>query len=288
MTTPDEATLFYLNSHGQPFQDAAISACAGVPVHDSWLNTRQWSVLDREIPVELNGKEFHIDAVLRFPDSDHEVEKFLIVECKRTDPKFSEWVFARSIARQSIGFIADRIGVNRDSTPPTLSARAIQLPMDATKGYDFRTERKVGDLKGNGGGRKLDEAIAQVMRGVGGFAGALPEWHNSGRPCVMVPMIVTTGTLVTIDEPMESASLETGELPTITRNEVNWCWLSTNVNRSLMPRISFRNDGRTWGSFYRRMTHESVRGIVITNTAGLADAMRATTAALHSSDLFVR
>ncbi len=276
----------HLNAHGYAFQDAAVTACGQVNVRDSYGVHRRWVVLGREVPVELHGREFHIDGVLKFPVNDTGANRFIIVECKKTDPKYSEWVFGRPSLPSAPVFICDSfLAATEDGT---LSAKAIALPFDPAEGYEFATERKLQDTKGTGLGRTLDEAIAQAFRGVGGFAHVLGEWTRAEPRAIVLPMIITTGSLVTVEEPFDKADLTTGEVGQITTRSPQWLWLSTNISRSLMPRVAHRNDRAEWGSFHRRMSHESTRGLIITTVSGIPAALNAVAIATQYVDNYIR
>ena|GEM_PF-736673 len=78
-----------LNRHGYGFQSSVLNLAKKLFLEQ---RASPWRPLAREFPVEVQGKPTRIDIILQYRNSG----LFMVVECKRTDPKFGAWCFARA------------------------------------------------------------------------------------------------------------------------------------------------------------------------------------------------
>src|SRR5258708_7154745 len=77
-----------LNRHGYAFQYAVIKFASELRRE----RRSEWDYLQSEFPVIVNGKSTRIDFVLRKPKP----HVYLVAECKRVNPAYSDWCFASS------------------------------------------------------------------------------------------------------------------------------------------------------------------------------------------------
>src|SRR5688572_6078456 len=85
-----------LNQHGYSFQHAVVNESKNL-----WLSKgSSWCPEVSEFPVEAKGKAAHVDFVLQY-QYEYGVgglprNTYLVAECKRANPKFSSWAFAKA------------------------------------------------------------------------------------------------------------------------------------------------------------------------------------------------
>ena len=78
-----------LNTHGHPFQHTVIRRA-----HDlEETGASRWKFVAWEFPVEVQGRNTRIDFILSHLRHDGP-NGFLVAECKRAHPSFSNWCFA--------------------------------------------------------------------------------------------------------------------------------------------------------------------------------------------------
>ena len=100
MSQPDDTTALVekgfaeiLNRHGYGFQYAVLKqAHILADSRDS-----SWRFIASEFPVRVQGFDTRIDFILkRATDNIFDQHFFLIAECKRANPAYSNWCFARA------------------------------------------------------------------------------------------------------------------------------------------------------------------------------------------------
>jgi hypothetical protein len=94
-----------LNSHGYPFQNA-ILAGAQISINH---NQSGWRLEAAELPVAVGPHTTKIDFILWT----HETQWWIIGECKRVNPEYSDWFFVKSKrlrrAQSSDRFIVEQV-----------------------------------------------------------------------------------------------------------------------------------------------------------------------------------
>jgi hypothetical protein len=204
-----------LNRHGYPFQNAVIKVA-----HEEYDGQRsRWIFEAAEFPVELD-KGTKIDFILRIQESPW----WMVAECKRVNPAFSDWFFVRSpyIRRgRDDGFFVDVVR----KEPGEFTAVGHQVFAHALNtgpfyhiGVDVKTNNS-GDTHG-GTGQAIEDAASQVCRGVGGLiqylyknTGALGPARNGGVPTrALIPVIFTTAKLFVSEVDLAETDLQTGKI----------------------------------------------------------------------------
>jgi hypothetical protein len=261
----------FLNRTGYGFQHAVIHRA-------KWLwekHTSQWSFECAEFPVLLGGKPTHIDFILRnktYPGT------YLVAECKRVQPVFGRWSFARApytVRNDSPNIIFEQFRV----TSSTLAADPFVRPA-YERPYHLAEELK-GDSASEpepGSGRgDIDDAVAQVLRGVSGLVNHKFRHHawvaNSSLDANssvdadtmrFIPAVFTTADVWVTDVDLATADLATGNLPpeNVRATKKDWIWFNPNRSPNLRHELPWNDIGN---DLSKEMECEFTRSIAIVN-----------------------
>lgn len=227
-----------------------------------------------EYPVMLNDEVLHVDVILRSSLG------LLVLECKRVDPAFSTWCFARSkLVSRSID--RDRVVLEwvlrNDDTTVTVGRNEGEI---TDVQYHVGLELKHSDLKGDSSGRGLDGAVTQALRSAGGIVLAAIERPNllGAKITHVVPVIVTTARLVTCDIDLADSDLMTGRLPhDVMVTERKWVWYRTMISAALRHHVSWFEPERqvAMSSFQAEQDHAYARSVAVVTPAGLSSFLGA-------------
>ncbi len=226
-----------LNRHGFSFQHAVLKECERLCSKAA----SGWLFQVAEFPIEVRGKNTHIDFVLTLErnewhnsEAHPETPVYLIAECKRSDPALNRWCFARAPyvnrSGRSDHFIVERIIFDHDEQPFRFRSGGAVLKKDAGVyhiGLEIKSRAK-GD--GTGGGRSaIDDAITQAFVGSNGmvehlFRVSQANWQGHPRGAVILPVVFTTARLFVSDIDIGSADLASGniEMPADSLREEPW------------------------------------------------------------------
>lgn len=206
-----------LNSHGYGFQYSILRKAA--ELRDDRKST--WGLVAGEFPVAINGFNTHIDFILRNSGyrSDNSTT-FLIAECKRANPALSNWCFVKSpyirLNRYPIDpFVFEFMQLNSSSTPPLWVSSISRHKQEES--YHIAMEiasKEKGDSFGKGRGA-IDEASAQVCRGLSGFVEVIAKYKSvlgSSTAVQFIPVIFTTAKLFTSSVDLSESDLLTGNI----------------------------------------------------------------------------
>ena len=231
-----------LDRHGYSFQYAVIKRA-----HELFgARKSPWRMEVVEYPVEVRGTPIHIDFILHNADP----TCLLIAECKRANPAFSDWCFAkapypnrlRKVIRESITRPRTSAAVVVSADPDAIIYRAdseriyeLALEVRSRAGSDPGSDRIKGD-PGNGKGT-LTKAVEQVIRGMNGLIEHLSTRlqllldllggaDNLGKPLVFIPVVFTTARLWTTDADISLADIQDGVLKerALRASEVPWLY----------------------------------------------------------------
>src|SRR5689334_2978463 len=119
-----------LNRHGHPFQHAVVQRA-----RDAVKARMSTFVLQAtEFPVSVQGVSTHIDIVFK---NEHQ-RIYLICECKRVNPAYGAWSFARSPFVHATRM--DSTGDGRHSDPAIIEALQLRnAPLGEMRNYDVRS-----------------------------------------------------------------------------------------------------------------------------------------------------
>ena len=252
---------------GHAFQHAVLSRCDGLPT--AGLEKGSWAVRARDFPVELKGTDVHIDGVLEWQSPQRSTWLFAIVECKRVDPECSDWCFARSTPRDSHAVMD--LYFRRVESMVEGHACWVNEPVGLV--VQVGLERRAAERQGQGRRHALNDAVAQALRGAGGFASRLPELIEIGAFARIVPVIITTARLYVWRHPLNVADLSDGELPEGTLAETDWLWYESNVRRSLLPDVYRELPAAGPDRIGNLVLHQHRRLVMITTPQGLHAAL---------------
>ncbi len=236
MNQPTKAEQFKnaLDSQGHSFQYAVVEEFR-------CTQGSKWLFEACEFPVVCKSKPIHVD-VLFGQRSNYGLHAYLVCECKRTDPAYGNWIFAKAPyvhrnhfeKRLVFDFIRP---ATKDSVTASEPLKAHSHTAEVCHiGLAVATNCK-GD--GRGESRKdLNDATAQVLRATSGVIDYLYGQNrliNCVVNSVFVPAMITTAKLFVSDLEIErSTDLLSGKLTsTGTVKEVDWLWYVHNRSSEL-------------------------------------------------------
>lgn len=209
-----------LKKHGYGFQYAVQNEISRV--HHP-RGGSPWYVETEEFPVESGNKGTRIDFILR--NSKHNKSQIIVAECKRVNPKYSDWCFVKKPAyptdRETNQVFCEQIQRSLDSYNP-IQSRAIELTVANyiySLGFEVKTK-----LAGDPWGKDpdaIETAATQVCRGLNGLINhyrqnpkLLLQQGSTDSPAGLsiIPTIFTTARLLEIETNLATASLSTGEI----------------------------------------------------------------------------
>lgn len=197
-----------LNLHGYGFQYAVLNRAA----HRYGQRRSMWSFATAEFPVENQGTHTKIDFVLQHRDR----AAFLVAECKRANPALSHWCFAQIPVLSRVSstyFVVERL---RDTEAGCRAEPYAYIGVEAAYGLALEVRAdKAGDAQPTGSRGAIEEATAQVLRGVSGLANTLGDsraLRHQDEPSYLMPVVFTTANLWTTKMDIDRANLATGAL----------------------------------------------------------------------------
>ena len=241
-----------VDRHGFNFQFAVLNEAlqlgkAGIP-------TWGWDYVAHEFPVEVKGSGTKIDFILKTILYNESHECFLLAECKRADPKLSNWCFLRTPRlKKDEEALLEQVTVLKNGNVITGEPnRSPYLPTvdnggDLARPYHLGLELKSRQEKGDagGGGRDaIEQAATQLLRGLNGFVVLLHQHpyivgrppHGiikpEGRRISFLPVIFTTANIFTTEVELGQADLRTGKLTVEELNATPAKWVRYRYHQS--------------------------------------------------------
>jgi len=192
------------DSHGFPLQQTVVrSAQAAFEQGRS-----RWIFETTELPVQVNDCDSRIDVLLRHADHPH----FLSIECKRANPAYCTWCFAKSryIRRnrsRDYLFVDCGVAPHKIDTPMTsqgymgedISSIAFHLGISIARDPQVNKPPKERD--------DLETACSQACLGTSGLLGLWGRgWgYNAARRELhaAIPCVVTTAPILVCELPLQ-------------------------------------------------------------------------------------
>lgn len=253
-----------LVGHGYAFHQRAIreadAACR------KW---ERWRYATPEFPVRAD-RDTRIDFVLRCGDW------HLTVECKRTNPDYSQWFFAKFHRKGGRAwdarFLVDGI---RLVQPKVIEARCVQantamvsgiyrvgMIVDTTKCGRAKTQRK----------DELESAIRQAVRGANGLVNYWIDNTPSLQPGdvrFVIPVVFTTAELIVTDVHLgEKTSLDgVVEAAELDPHVVPWLFYEFSIEPGLRHQRAQQLVAR--GGLEKVLERQYARTVPIVNTASI-------------------
>ncbi|MDQ7014007.1 MAG: hypothetical protein Q9O74_08950 [Planctomycetota bacterium] len=236
-----KATRFGLNHQGLAFQCRAL-----VEVEEARKERRSyWHLAATELPVAVTHGNTHVDFVL----DNRIIPWFLVVECKRVDPKSSRWVFAKypttSSSSNHVGLHTSLVSV---SDLPGTGSHVEQWRTWASLPHLYNTAFAIsspsrGQQAGDhapSGGKDRDAPVKAAQQAIKGMNGLINHWHRFGversGTRFVLPVVVTTAELWGCDIDLSSADLATGNVQVAPEHltKHDWLCLEQNVSTSFL------------------------------------------------------
>lgn len=269
-----------LNTHGYGFQYAVLGL-----LNQLQESGRSAWVLERaEFPVEVRGYGTRIDFVLyrnSYADDDRLSAYYMIAECKRANPAYSDWCFVqapytsayskkgqvhldRARLEYHHGLSVTRVGQNMGSKDYSAYHIGVEV-----KGKDK------GDRHGSAKG-VIEEAATQVLRGVNGmleFLALHPPVFPDSRLITLVPVIFTTARLWVSDADLSTADLSFSsgniDLSKSGFRQKSWLLYDYNTSPGLKHTQPPEDNKTRHNSMSEIMEREYVRTIAVVSTTGI-------------------
>lgn len=259
-----------LSRHGYGFHFAVMERIREV-VNELRLS---WTVEGSEIPVQVQGKDTHVDFVLRQLDG----SAIIVAECKRANPALAYWCFARSSdygspdGRQGAPQI-ERLLLNDTHSVDPVELRTLKASGSGL--YQVGIEVKTG-ISGDPAGSDKDaiaNAVTQVFRGANGLANLIrknPRFLRESRAADIYPVVFTTAELFTTEQELHTADLLTGAMPTLSDfQKRDWVWYQHNVSHSLLSDVRGRFIAESQPDIRRMLLAAHVRGAAVVSASGI-------------------
>jgi hypothetical protein len=258
-------------------------------LHEGWLIAGRMNGTEHrlsfevsEFPVQTRGKDSRVDFILRIKSVWSSPPILLVCECKRSNPAFADWCFARTpyVNRRALPrVIVDRLTVDKNTR--TMLSTAVSIASTVAPyqvGLPVKGDEK-GDPIDKGNPREaIERAAGQVMQGLNGFADFLHANKQvlGADETLLVPVIFTTAVLYTSEVNLADATLETGALP-VDRVDVQrcaWLWFQYPVSSSLRHSIDRQRRPDTFASVGGVLDVEHSRSIAIVSVDGIEPFLR--------------
>jgi hypothetical protein len=261
-----------LNQNGYSFQHAVIKL-----IHTMPPNKSGWELVAPEYSAQVKGFDTRIDLVCnRLVGRIGSNTMVLLGECKRANPAFSNWLFAKTPLLDRLGSRPQLQIEGYKLNKETQAGESILFSNPSSKDiYHIAVECKT-DKNGDMGGQTkgvIEAAATQIMKGLNGL---VELYHQKpGLLCndatnLFLPVIFTTANLFTTDIDISSANIETGDIEAkyLKPVEKNWLIYQYNLSPGIKHSIQANKPANTLEEI---LTQEYVRSIPIVNSKGIPD-----------------
>jgi hypothetical protein len=209
-----------LNTHGYGFHHAVLRQLNELEVSGK----SNWFFEIAELPVEVHGVGTRIDFVLqrgRNVGGDSVSAYYMLAECKRANPKFSDWCFVRApytLHNRQEGYVVlDRArcmdsGIRVGPTEHFVGSAdhsSYQIAVEVKR--DTKGDRQGFTTKG-----AIEEGATQIIRGLNGMVEFLAANRSLfppvSRSIALLPVIFTTAQLWCSGVDLSTADLHSGDI----------------------------------------------------------------------------
>jgi len=276
-----------LNQHGYGFQYAVLKK-----IEEVFDTNKVWIFEVAEFPVATKKHPTKIDFIIRPRDNLF----YIIAECKRVNPSFSNWCFVKApyVARNKS---FERLIIEHVQMKLSHNAYKTEFTEDAIHDYVINTngesrreinnvyhiglevKKKRNNAKENNpiGRNAIEEAAGQVLKGTNGFVYALPkmfirrtETSSNNRINVrLMPAIFTTANLYVSETKLSESELQTGKLKaeSLDMKRVPWLYFQYPVS----PALRDKSDSKAFKSLSDILYEEYMRTIAVISYDGIDD-----------------
>jgi len=244
-----------------------------------------WEVEAAEFPAKVQDSETHIDFILRYRDT----QVLILAECKRVNPKLSEWCFIKAPFvhknRSWENWLVDHVeyaGSQNDVTGVEFISGEF-IPFNKFYHIGFVTKSKEKGEPGPSGKKAIDDAATQVCRGLNGLIEYLPTAPHLLKKLdkkniiysgvTLLPVIFTTAQLYTCECNLAKADLTNGNIDLSKEkiSEQDWIFYQYHVSPGLKHSHA-RN--QTVDSFSQALDYEYIRTIPIVSVKGIRNFLK--------------
>jgi len=277
-----------LNKHGYAFQYSLLRELDHLG--DDIPRKVPWPFEVAEFPVSVQGDGTRIDFVLTHAARRH----YVLAECKRADPRISNWCFVRAPYvrkhRGSESVIVERLRFMRGnwSTPNGILKNKFYDATGVAAGhtdnaYHLAFELHSQDLgekseaaSRGGDGRTIETASTQILRGMNGLAEWMSRTYDFFKDrddVILVPVIFTTARIFKSDVDLGSASLTTGKLAAsdLQLEETKWVAYQYHMSPGIKHQLPSVGSSTTLGEALDR---DYIRTIYIVNGGAFESFLR--------------
>lgn len=265
-----------LSRHGYGFQFSVIRKA-----HEMMNQGKSvWRFVASEFPVEVQGTGTRIDFILsrsRTAGGFDTSLVYLLAECKKANPKLSNWCFVRNryTHDQTWGdveyFIVECLEKDENAGLRVYSKQAFTTD----KAYHLAVEVR-SNLKGEPSGetgRAIENAATQISRGLNGYIQAIAANPQllAGQPVVLfMPVIFTTARLFVSKVDISLADLLTGKCE-LTREQVEsvpWLYYQYPLSPGLKHSVARKSEPKRVSDL---LLSEYIRTIAVVSAEGIED-----------------
>lgn len=234
-----------------------------------------------EFPVEVQGANTRIDFILKkMSDGGKWLNTvFMVAECKRVNPAYSNWCFIKSPFTNRNYPVSDNKLIietllrddEEDGKILNFARKDFYIENSYHIGFEARAN-KPGDSKGETG-QAIENAATQVLRGMNGFIQTMNKenhiWKKSYKASFL-PVIFTTADLVVSDVDISTANLQTGEISIMPEQvkTVPWLYYQYSMSPGLKHSINSKEETREISELLIR---DYLRTIPIVSANGVED-----------------
>jgi hypothetical protein len=261
-----------LNTHGYGFQYSVIKL--GDMLFYSDIS--KWVFEAAEFPVQVQNEGTRIDFILRLGKN---VPIYLIAECKKANPAFSNWCFVKApyIHRSRAGYeplLIECMQEDKNGLLYSAAHRGAQLDRACHIGLEVKSGEK-GESNSSGRGR-IEESVTQICRSLNGFVEFIAKNKqiiSNKKMIYFLPVIFTTANVWLSDVNLSSMEIENGKvnLNNTNLNRVPWVsyqyQLSPGIKHSYSPTERSEEIGELLDSEY-------IRTIIVVSSSGIEEFLR--------------
>jgi hypothetical protein len=227
-----------LNQHGYAFHFRTLRAAQAANEE----RRSRWIFQVSEFPVEVRGRHSRVDYVLQMAPGQPQLGApmfytFLVVECKRANPTYKRWCFARAPYVRRNGskesMLVEQV-VFDNNTGQTIAVMnnywSIPRGLEFHLGLELKVQAAKGDPqpKGVTSTGAIEDAATQVTLNLNGlieFFKATPPPTHTQTKMTFIPVVITTAQLFSTDADIAESDLESGELTAASVPMVEQRWL---------------------------------------------------------------
>jgi hypothetical protein len=237
-----------------------------------------WKLMAVEMPVVSGGSSTHIDFVLG-QEPEPWALRILVGECKRVNPGYSRWCFARAphvspawAARQ---VIAESIFNLFSSSLYATGLGGMESDRCYQIGFVMSSDRPGDSHPVSNDKDAIEKACAQVMKGVNGLVNMLigeerlGKYLESKHTISILPAVFTTADLFATDVDLQTADLETGDVSLGAEDPTKVDWLYYQYPQTPLYKHSTPGEALSGDVLADLVGRDFVRTIAIVSPRGL-------------------